>query len=89
MTQLGKLAYNDICGALLGKEMRWKSMIVNHIMEMHIMFMTLVLARTNTMVGAKREIVVEMIEVEANLGRKIWSVIIVIKRDTSRKIVMP
>ena len=35
------------------------------------MFMTLVLARTNIVVGAKREIVVEMIEVEANLGRKI------------------
>ena len=50
-------------------------------MVMDIMFMTLDLARTNIVVGAKRGIVMEMIEVEANLGRKKWTIIIAIRRD--------
>ena len=52
------------------------------------MCMRLVLAITNNVVGAKRETIAEMIEIEASLYRKTWSVVIAIRRDTSRKIVM-
>ena len=50
--------------------------------------MRLVFARTNTIVGAKRETIVETIKVESSLGRKTWSAIIAIRKDTSRKIFM-
>ena len=49
------------------------------------MCMRLVLASTNNVVGAKRGTIAEMIEVEASLGRKTWSVIITIRREFLKK----
>ena len=49
----GKLIYNDIRRALLNEEIHWNLWL--HLMvEMHIMYMRLVLTRTNNAVDAKQ-----------------------------------
>ena len=39
----GTLFYNDICGALLSEEIRWKSMTASQNGDLHMMCMELVL----------------------------------------------
>ena len=51
------------------------------------MCMRLVLATTNNVVGAKRRTMVEMIKVEASLGRKTLSLIIARRWKILRKVV--
>ena len=52
------------------------------------MIMRLAIARTNNLVKIKLETIMEMIGVEANLGRATLYAIIVIRRGILRSIVM-
>ena len=53
-----------------------------HKLEMHIMYEILVMVRTNNVVEAKLEIIMEMIRAEVNLERVLWNVIPVTRMDT-------
>ena len=79
----GKLVYNDICGALCSEEIQRKSMTASHNGDAYNVYE--VGSRKNQHRGRS-----QMRNNSGNdEGRKTWSVIMAIRRDTSRKIVMP